>query len=65
MVSTPPLRALIVDDHRHIHEIITKIFEKAKDIAVVGQASNGEEAIRVCQESRPDVILMDGLQASK
>ena len=72
MKSAPPLRVLIVDDHRHVHEIITKIFEKAQDIAVVGQASNGEEAIHACEESHPDVILMDvvmpimdGLQATK
>jgi len=72
MESPPPLRVLIVDDHRYIHEIITKIFENAPDMNIIGQASNGEEAIYVCEQCQPDIVLMDvvmpvmdGLQATK
>jgi len=62
---------MIVDDHRHIHETITTVLKGISDITIVGQAANGAEAIRVCEDTQPDLILMDvvmpvmdGLQAT-
>jgi two-component system, NarL family, response regulator LiaR len=72
METNTPIRVLVVDDHRHIHEIITKVLEKVADISIVGQAANGVEAIKLCKDTQPDLLLMDvvmpemdGLQATE
>ena len=54
-----PIRILVVDDHRHIHDVITRILIGISDMTIVGQAANGVEAVRLCEEVRPDLILMD------
>ncbi len=59
MGTKTPIRVLVVDDHRHIHDVITRVLIGISDIAVVGQAANGAEAVRLCEEVRPDLILMD------
>lgn len=66
------IRVLIADDHIMVRQGITQILELENDICVVSQASNGEEAIKLALEYKPDVILMDinmpginGLQAIK
>lgn len=53
------IRILVVDDSPLIREIIIKILEKDPDFFVVGQAENGSEAIRLTQNLRPDLIIMD------
>lgn len=53
------IRVLLVDDHRHIHEIVTAILAEVSDIQLVAQASNGQEALLLCQEYHPDIVLMD------
>ena len=67
-----PIRVLVVDDHRHIHEIIHRVLLGLSDISLVGQAANGAEALRLCEEVQPDLILMDvvmplldGMQATE
>jgi two-component system chemotaxis response regulator CheY len=52
------MNILIVDDLTFIKIVLRDILEKA-GFRVVGEASNGEEAIRLYQERRPDVVLMD------
>ncbi len=52
-------RLLIVDDHALVREGIIAFLKLADDIQVVGEASNGLEAISKADELRPDVILMD------
>src|SRR5512139_2241366 len=71
MGTKTPIRVLVVDDHRHIHEVITRVLIGINDISIVGQAANGAEAIRLCDEVEPDLVLMDvvmpvmdGLQAT-
>jgi len=66
------ISVLIVDDHSMFRQGLKQILELEEDIQVVGQASNGEEAVRIASEVCPDVILMDinmpgtnGLQAIK
>ncbi len=49
---------LIVDDLAFIKMVLRDILEKA-GFRVVGEASNGEEAIRLYEEKKPDVVLMD------
>lgn len=53
------IRVLIADDHPLIREGVRKILDLEPAIAVVGEASDGEECIRVAREKKPDVILMD------
>lgn len=64
------ISVMIADDHSLLRQGLKQILELEKDIAVVAQASNGEEAVQYAQEHKPDVILMDinmpgmnGLQA--
>jgi NarL family two-component system response regulator LiaR len=72
MGAKTPIRVLVVDDHRHIHDIITRVLIGIADISIVGHAANGAEAVRLCEEVRPDLILMDvvmpvmdGMQATE
>jgi NarL family two-component system response regulator YdfI len=64
------IRVLIADDHLIIREGMRLILETEKGFELVGEACNGEEAIRLANELHPDVVLMDlrmpgmgGLQA--
>jgi pilus assembly protein CpaE len=53
------IRVLIVDDFAETRENIRKLLQFESDIAVVGAARSGEEAIEMAKETKPDVILMD------
>jgi NarL family two-component system response regulator LiaR len=50
---------VIVDDHELIRRGLTNFIELADDVQVVGQAGSGAEAVRMTQQLRPDVVLMD------
>jgi DNA-binding NarL/FixJ family response regulator len=56
---TQPITVLIVDDHQVVRLGLETFLARQPDIAVVGQASSGEEALRVAAEQVPDVVLMD------
>jgi len=65
-----PIRVLIADDHLIIREGMRLILEAENGFELVGEACDGEEAIRLANELHPDVVLMDlrmpgmgGLQA--
>ncbi len=49
----------VVDDDQLVRSGVKMILETAPDIAVIGEAADGEEAIRLVSKSRPDVVLMD------
>ena len=57
--STTPIRVLVVDDHLIVREGLSLILETAEGIEQAGEAADGAEALRLCAELQPDVVLMD------
>ena len=53
------IRVLVADDHPIVRSGIVALLESADDIAVVGTASTGLEAVELALELRPDIVLMD------
>ena len=53
------IRVLVADDHPVVRSGIVALLESADDIAVVGTASTGLEAVELALELRPDIVLMD------
>ena len=56
---TTPIRVLIADDHAIVRKGVRALLATERDIHVIGEASDGAEAIAQAQSLRPDVILMD------
>lgn len=54
-----PARLVIVDDHALVREGLRSMLEAEPDMRIVGEATNGREAIQISHRLRPDVILMD------
>jgi len=54
-----PIRIMITDDHPVVREGFAAMIETEPDMAVVGQARSGEEALELFRRVRPDVTLMD------
>ena len=54
-----PIKVLAVDDHPLLREGITAVLGNQPDLSVVGEASNGYEAVERCRELTPDIVLMD------
>ena len=66
------IKVLIAEDHLMVRAGLRALLEKASDIYVIGEASNGQEAIAMTQELKPDVLIMDimmprmnGIQAAE
>ena len=52
-------RCLVVDDHSVVRQGLDLLFGDIEDLEIVGQVSNGEEALRAVEELQPEVVLMD------
>ncbi|GAA0966707.1 response regulator transcription factor [Acrocarpospora macrocephala] len=53
------IRVVVVDDHQVVRTGFAGLLDTQPDFQVVGTAGDGAEAIRVCRETAPDVVLMD------
>ena len=53
------IRILLVDDHEMVRIGVSAYLQSQKDMEVAGEASNGQEAVKMALELRPDLILMD------
>jgi two-component system, NarL family, response regulator LiaR len=59
MTQSNPIRVLLVDDHMVVRSGLSTVLSVYDDLKLVGQAGDGEEAVRLCERLQPDVILMD------
>lgn len=59
MSEARKIRVLIVDDHEMVRTGLAAFLLVHKDLENVGEADSGEEAVRLCEQTCPDVVLMD------
>ena len=60
MSAAPPIiRIVVADDHQVVRDGFAGLLDTQPDFAVVGTASDGAEAVRICRDLHPDVVLMD------
>ncbi|SHG59492.1 Response regulator receiver domain-containing protein [Fodinibius roseus] len=72
MKRNEKITVLLVDDHEMMRQGLCKIVNDQKDMVVIGEASNGKEAVELCRTISPDTIIMDvsmpvmnGIEATK
>ena len=59
-MNTPhTIRVLLVDDHNVVRSGLATFLRAYDDLELVGEAKNGLEAVRLCHQVKPDVVLMD------
>jgi NarL family two-component system response regulator LiaR len=59
MTGSEPIRVIIVDDHAVVRSGLGAFLLVFDDLELVGEAGGGEEAVRLCTQVQPDVVLMD------
>jgi DNA-binding NarL/FixJ family response regulator len=59
MSATPVIQVVIADDHPVVLQGLSAIFRSAKDIKIIGEATNGEEACKLYDQLSPDVLILD------
>lgn len=59
MTTQAPIRVLLVDDHDMVRRGLATFLAVYDDLELVAEARNGAEALRLCAEVQPDVVLMD------
>lgn len=72
MTNTAEIKIVLVDDHKLLREGLRKIIEQNSNMHIIGEASDGREAIKICSALLPDVVVMDvampglnGIEAAK
>jgi NarL family two-component system response regulator LiaR len=59
MSNTKLIRVMIVDDHAVVRSGLSTFLLTCDDMELVGEAASGEQALSLCPQSKPDVVLMD------
>jgi len=59
MTNNKPIGVMLVDDHAIVRSGLSTFLMICDDMELVGEASSGEQAINMCLQSKPDVVLMD------
>jgi NarL family two-component system response regulator LiaR len=59
MTMSQTIRVMLVDDHNVVRSGLATFLRAYEDLQLVGEAKNGLEAVNLCREKKPDVILMD------
>jgi DNA-binding NarL/FixJ family response regulator len=54
-----PIRILLADDHTVVRDGLRALLEKQSDMAVVAEAADGRDSVRLAEEQAPDVVVMD------
>ena len=65
MTTTRQTRVLLVDDHEIMRDGLREVLQREGDFDVVGQAGDGAAAVRIAQQLRPDVVIMDVMMPLK
>ncbi len=65
MTADGRIKVMVVDDHSIVREGLKLVLEQSGEFEVVGQAGDGEEAVRVAAEVSPDVVVMDVMMPRK
>jgi NarL family two-component system response regulator LiaR len=59
MTNEKCIRVMLVDDHAVVRSGLSTFLMVCDDMELVGEAASGEQALKICQHARPDVVLMD------
>jgi NarL family two-component system response regulator LiaR len=59
MTTSDPIRVMIVDDHDMVRKGLATFLKVNADLELVGEARDGQEALRMCEQVHPNVVLMD------
>ena len=65
MSANERIRVMIVDDHSIVRVGLKQVLEQSGECEVVGEAADGEEAVRVAADVSPDVVVMDVIMPKK
>ena len=72
MININEIKIVLVDDHKLLRDGLRNIIEQKSNMHIIGEASNGRDAIKLCSKLCPDVIVIDvampemnGIEAAK
>ena len=65
MAADERIRVMIVDDHSIVRVGLKQVLDQSGEFEVVGEAADGEEAVRVAADVSPDVVVMDVMMPKK